>query len=377
MTHHLFGHGDSAITINLDAINANWRYVDSLSASTTKTAAMVKANGYGLGSSPVAIALASAGCKIFFVASLDEAINLRKEIQPKGFSDCTIIVLHGVQSSQEKDFVSHQLVPVLNNLEQISRWSIFAKKAGKPLPALLHFDTGMNRLGLDSEQSNWLIENKQELDALNVGYVMSHLASGELAHDPKNNLQLCRFKKLLRSFASLPASLANSAGAMLDNDFHFQMTRPGIALYGVHPCNNLSSKLQPAFDWKARILQVRNAAMGDTVGYGGTFELKRESIIATIGVGYADGYCRHLGGKATVLIGGKNAPVIGRISMDSLTVDVTDLDQISLDTDTAQLIHQDYRLEHMASDLDTIPYEIMTNLSHRVKRHYIGGVQKA
>ena len=149
------------------------------------------------------------------------------------------------------------------------------------------------------------------------------------------------------------------------------MTRPGIALYGVHPCKNLVSPLKPVFDWKARILQVRRAAMGDRVGYGGTFELQRDSLIATIGVGYGDGYCRQLSGKASVLISGKNAPVIGRISMDSMTVDVTDLNQDSLQSDTAQLIHQDYRLERMASDLDTIPYEILTNFGCRSTRHYV------
>ena len=149
------------------------------------------------------------------------------------------------------------------------------------------------------------------------------------------------------------------------------MTRPGISLYGVNPCKNITSPLQPAFDWKARILQVRTAAIGETVGYGGTYKLKRDSIIATIGGGYADGYCRQLGGTASVLIGGRTAPVIGRISMDSITVDVTKIGQDNLHTDTAHLIHQDYPLERMASDLDTIPYEILTTLGHRAKRHYI------
>ena len=373
MAHQLFGYGDSYITVDLDAIIANWRYMDSLSSSKTKTAAMVKADGYGLGCSSIAIALANVGCKLFFVASLEEAINLKNEIQLRGLCDCSIMVLHGVQSNQEKDFFAHQLIPVLNDLEQISRWKIFAKKMGIALPALLHFDTGMTRLGLDSEQINWLIQNKQDLDALNVNYIMSHLVSGEVVENPMNFKQLSHFKKLLSYFASLPASLANSAGTMLGNDFHFQMTRPGISLYGVHPCNKIVNKLQPAFNWQARILQVRSAAIGDKVGYGGTFELQRKSLIATIGIGYADGYSRQLHDKASILIGGQNAPVIGRISMDSITADVTELDQNSLLTDTAQLIHQDYGLDQMANDLNTIPYEIMTNLGRRIKRHYHGG----
>ena len=370
MSHQLFGYGDSSITVNLGAIVANWRYLDSLSSSKTKTAAMVKANGYGLGCNSIAIALASEGCKIFFVANLEEAITLKKEIQSEGHCNCSVIVLHGVQINQEQDFLAHQLVPVLNDLEQISRWKTFAKKIGSALPALLHFDTGMTRLGLDAEQTNWLIQNKQELDAFNLNYIMSHLVSGEVVKAPINSEQLSCFKKLLRCFASVPASLANSAGTMLGNNFHFQMTRPGISLYGVHPCNKIPNKLQPTFDWKARIVQVRRAAIGDKVGYGGTFELQRESLIATIGIGYADGYSRQLAGKASILISGQLAPVIGRISMDSTTVDVTDLDQNSLLTDTAQLIHQDYSLDRMARDLNTIPYEILTNLGRRAKRHY-------
>ena len=151
------------------------------------------------------------------------------------------------------------------------------------------------------------------------------------------------------------------------------MTRPGIALYGIHPFENLANPLQPVFDWQARILQIRNAAAGDTVGYGGTYQLDRDSQIATLGVGYADGYRRQLGGMASVLIGGRPAPVIGRVSMDSITVDVTGFDQENLRNGRASLVHAGYRVEKMASDVGTIPYEIMTSLGHRAERHYRGG----
>ena len=151
------------------------------------------------------------------------------------------------------------------------------------------------------------------------------------------------------------------------------MTRPGLALYGIHPSEDLDNLLQPAFDWQARILQIRNAVAGDTVGYGGTYKLNRDSLIATLGVGYADGYRRQLGGMASVSIGGRPAPVIGRVSMDSITVDVTGFDQKSLRTGMASLVHADYSVEKMASDIGTIPYEIMTSLGHRAERHYLGG----
>ena len=373
MPHQHFGNADSTITIDLDAIIANWRYIDGLSAPRTKTAAVVKANGYGLGSCMVATALARAGCGLFFVASLAEAIELRTAFQQTGHFELPIMVLHGIQRGQERDFAAHHLEPVLNDLEQISRWQLYAAKTGKTLRALLHFDTGMTRLGLDADQANWLIQNRQALNGMKISYVMSHLVSGELIDDPVNARQLERFNKFQSSFSTFPGSLANSAGSFLGNDYHFSMTRPGIALYGIHPFEDLDSPLQPVFDWQARILQIRNAAAGDTVGYGGTYQLDRDSQIATLGVGYADGYRRQLGGVASVSIGGRPAPVIGRVSMDSITVDVTGFDQGSLSTGSASLVHADYRVEKMASDIGTIPYEIMTSLGHRAERHYLGG----
>ena len=373
MPHQHFGNADSAITIDLDAVIANWRYIDGLSAPTTKTAAVVKANGYGLGSCAVATALAQAGCKLFFVASLTEAIELRAVLRQTGHVDLPIMVLHGVQRGQEADFTAHQLEPVLNDLEQISRWRLYAAKTGTTLPALLHYDTGMSRLGLDADQGSWLIQNREALNGLKLTYIMSHLVSGELVDDPVNVRQLTSFNKFHSSFSNIPASIANSAGSFLGSDYHFSMTRPGIALYGIHPFEGLDSPLQPALDWQARILQIRNAAAGDKVGYGGTHQLTRDSQIATLGVGYADGYRRQLGGMATVSICGRPAPVIGRVSMDSITVDVTGFNQESLRTGTALLIHKDYRVEKMANDAGTIPYEIMTSLSNRAARHYRGG----
>mgnify|MGYP001212816794 CR=1 FL=1 len=371
MPHQHFGNADSAITIDLDAIIANWRYIDGLSASTTKTAAVVKADGYGLGSCMVATALARAGCGLFFVASLAEAIELRSAFQQTGHCELPIMVLHGIQRGQEKDFTAHHLEPVLNNLEQISRWQLYATKTGKTLRALLHFDTGMTRLGLDADQANWLIQNRQTLNGMKISYVMSHLVSGELIDDPVNVRQLERFNKFQSSFSTIPCSLANSAGSFLGNEYHFSMTRPGIALYGIHPFENLANPLQPVFDWQARILQIRNAAAGDTVGYGGTYQLDRDSQIATLGVGYADGFRRQLGGMASVSIDGRTANVIGRVSMDSITVDATDVDPSHLRCGIVELLHDGYDLSRMAADADTIPYEILTNLGKRYQRRYI------
>ena len=374
----MMGHADSCLRIDLNAISSNWRYIDSLSSATTTTAAMVKANGYGLGAEEVVTALTRAGCTEFFVANLGEAIELRQYLDEGDYQQLHIMTLHGCHMNQLEDYATFQITPVLNDLEQLSRWRLFSqqrrktdsKTRPKRLPAMLHIDTGMTRLGLDADQTDWLIQNKAALDGLDCRYIMSHLSSAEVIGDPTNAKQLAAFNELRSRFPGMPASLANSAGSMLSPDFHFQMTRPGIALYGAHPADLPTDKLVPTVRWQARIMQVRGAKAGDRVGYGGTHQLDRDSTIATIGVGYADGYNRKLGDKARVLIGSQTAPVIGRVSMDSITVDVTDVDSTHLRLGTVELLHDGYDLSHMAGDAETISYEILTKLGTRPKRHY-------
>ena len=364
------GHTDSCLSIDLGAIVANWRYVDSLSSSATATAAVVKANGYGLGANHVAGALAQAGCTEFFVANLGEAIALRQHLDDLGCKQSSIMTLHGCQHDQLQDHATFRITPVLNDLEQLLQWRMFSQRQSDTLPVMLHFDTGMTRLGFDTEQIDWLVENKSALDGINCRYLMSHLVSAEIATDPANARQLDTFNKIRRWFAGIPASLANSAGSLLSAAYHFQMTRPGIALYGAHPAGIPVDELTQVVTWQARIVQLRYAKSGDRVGYGGTHLLERNSRIATIGVGYADGYNRKLGGKATVLIGSQTAPVIGRVSMDSITVDVTDIDPEHLQNVSVELIHDGYNLSRMAIDADTIAYEILTRLGARPARHY-------
>ncbi|MGB1045615.1 MAG: alanine racemase, partial [Candidatus Puniceispirillaceae bacterium] len=281
----MMGHADSCLRIDLDAIITNWRYIDSLSSAATTTAAMVKANGYGLGAKEVATALARAGCTEFFVANLGEAIELRQHLDEGGYERLHIMTLHGCHLNQLDDYAAFRITPVLNDLEQLSRWRLFSQQRQKTgsgrLPAMLHIDTGMTRLGLDADQADWLIQNKAALDGLDCRYIMSHLSSAEVTGDPTNAAQLAAFNELRSWFPGMPASLANSAGSMLSPDFHFQMTRPGSALYGVHPGDIPTGKLAPVVRWQARIMQVRRAKAGDRVGYGGTHQLGRDSTIAT------------------------------------------------------------------------------------------------
>ena len=365
----VMGHTDSCLTIDLEAITANWRYINSLSSATTTTAAMVKANGYGLGAKSCGRgASTSRAAPNFSWQILARPLALREHLDDLGYNQSHIMTLHGCHLDQLDDHAAFRITPVLNDLEQLSRWRMFSQRKSDRLPAMLHIDTGMTRLGFDPDQIDWLIENKSALDAVDCRYVMSHLVSAEIADDPTNARQLDAFNEVRRWFAGMPASLANSAGSMLSPDYHFQMTRPGIALYGAHPADQPTDKLMRVVTWQARIIQLRQAKAGDRVGYGGTYLLDRDSRIATIGVGYADGYNRKLGGKATVLIGTQTAPVIGRVSMDSITVDVTDIDPAHLRHGNVELLHDGYDLSRMAGDADTIAYEILTRLGTRPAR---------
>lgn len=372
-----FGMADNCLDIDLGAITHNWLYLDNISPKSTVTAAMIKANGYGLGANPVGEALYKAGCRHFFVANLDEAVSFRSHLNNSNITDAQIMVLHGCHRGQEHDLRAYGLTPVLNDLEQLSRWRLFAQNANETYPALLHLDTGMTRLGFDPDQTDWLIENKQALNDLDITYVMSHLVSSEIATDPVNNTQKILFNEYRSFFSGMKASLANSGGIFLGEDFHYQMTRPGIAIYGVHPSgedNRIEepASLKPTVAWHGRIIQVRSAPAGATVGYGGTHQLSRPSRIATVGVGYADGYHRSLSNKACVNILGQLAPVIGRVSMDSITIDVTDIPaDIMLKAETAALLSDLYNIDNMAHDAGTIPYEILTGISNRATRHYI------
>jgi len=379
-----FGHADSLISIDIDAIVDNWRYLDGLSGSPTETAGVVKADAYGLGADKVAPALADAGCRTFFVMSLEEALSLRAALSDAGHDDRRIFTLGGCHAGQEADFQKSRIMPVVNSLEQLHRWRDAASGTGSPLAAALHLDTGMTRLGLDPDETAWLLRRIEDGDmpfaGVDMQLVMSHLTSGEDLGDATNDRQLAAFERLRTAFAGVPASLANSGGTLRGGAFHMALTRPGIALYGLHPAGlattgeqvDQATSLRPAVTWQARILQRRTAAAGDRVGYNGTHQLKRRSHIFTLGIGYADGYPRQLGGRAMVTIDGMPAPVIGRVSMDSITVDVTDLDDARLATAThAEILGSGYALARMAGDAGTIGYEILTQLGRRPARRYI------
>ena len=377
-----FDTADSLITINIDAITGNWRMLDSRNGDATETAAVVKADGYGLGAAALVPYLANAGCRTFFVMSLAEAVTVRRALDAAEYTNTRIFTLSGCHAGQEDDFNTFRINPVINSIEQLQRLAA----SNHRWHAAIHVDTGMTRLGLDRAELDTLKaildDGGHALGGISPCLLMSHLTASEDPHDDASARQLAAFKKIREMFPDVPASLGNSGGTLLGGEYRFDMTRPGIALYGLHPAGIDAEGLQmeeaaaltPAVIWQARILQHRTALAGDAVGYNGTHTLERASRIATVGVGYADGYPRSLGDRAQVEIAGHLAPVVGRVSMDSITIDVTDIDPDKVDAAShATLLGPAYGLAQMAHDADTIGYEILTQLGQRPKRCFKGG----
>lgn len=354
------------LTIDLAALRHNYTTIAN-HITPTRTAAVVKADAYGLGAERVAPAFYQAGCRDFFVAHLGEAIALR----PALASDATLYVLNGLQPGTETLAARDAIVPVLNSLEQVENWASLAKSMGKKLPALLQIDTGMSRLGLSAKELDQLTGDLSLLDPIDLRFIISHLASGDEPENPANARQLAAMKAALARFLKVPVAFANSGGAFLDKSYHFDLARPGVALYGVGP-----APIKPVFTLSARVIQVRDIDKGAAIGYGGTYLAQGPMRIATIAVGYADGWFRSLGNKGSAWFGDTRLPIVGRVSMDSITLDVSRLPEGTLKLGSLiELIGPHQRLEDVARDCDTIPYEILTALGNRYARTYVDQAQ--
>ncbi|KAB2704014.1 MULTISPECIES: alanine racemase [Brucella] len=351
------------LTIDLSALRHNYSAI-ARHIAPTRAAAVVKADAYGLGASRVAPAFYDAGCRDFFVAHLGEAIALKPFLQP----DATLYVLNGLQPGTEEACAREGILPVLNSLEQIENWAALATRQGKKLPALLQLDTGMSRLGLSPKEFERFLENATLLDAIDIKFVISHLASGDEPENAANARQLANMTALLARLPKLPVAFANSGGSFLDKTYHFDLARPGVALYGVGP----KSEIIPVLTLSARVIQVREINKGAAVGYGGAYIAEGPMRVATIAVGYADGWFRSLSNKGAAFFGDTRLPIIGRVSMDSITLDVSALPEGTLKLGSlVELIGPHQRLEDVARDCDTIPYEILTALGNRYARVYV------
>ena len=360
------------LTIDLDAVEANWRALVSQLLGV-ECAAVVKANAYGLGLEAVTAKLAQAGCKTFFVADLAEARRARARAR-----DATIYVLNGYSPEAASAFAELNVQPVINSTAELAEWDAFVAAHHWRGGAALHVDTGMNRLGISPDEAAALALRVQQ-ENHGVTLLMSHLACAEIADHPRNADQIRLFRELRMLYHGVPASLANSSGIFLGETAHFDMARPGAALYGINPTPGRTNPMRAVVELTGRILQVRKLQQGEAVGYGAAWTARRASRIAVVALGYADGLLRaasatdrKAGGAA--IVAGTRCPIAGNISMDLICVDITDLADAAVRRgDIAILIGETIPVDEVAASADTIGYEILTRLGPRCHLVYRGG----
>ena len=347
---------------------ANWRQLGERVAPVI-CAGMVKANAYGLGVNRVAPALFEAGCRHFFTANATGAMNVKRQLP-----DALVYVLNGLTEGIDDFLIEHDLRPVLNDLGQIEQWSAKARRLGRRLNAIVHLDTGMARLGLPDYEIDALAEGRDMLDGIEVDYIASHLACADEHEHPLNGEQLQVFRDALARLPAAKASLANSSAIFLGPEYHFDLARPGYAVYGGNPTPGRENPMQPVVRLHARVIQVREIPDGHAVGYGATYRARGRRRIATIPVGYADGYLRSLSSIGVARLGEREVPVVGRVSMDLVTLDVTDIPESQAHVGTwVDLIWGPDKLDRMAGYAGTIGYELLTALGGRYPRRYLGG----
>jgi alanine racemase len=350
--------GQAILRVDLSAIVANWR--DLGARHGAQVAGVVKADAYGLGAAPVARALRDAGCATFFVAHLVEGLALRVALGPAP----DIIVLDGFPPGADEDA---RLWPVLNHLGDVAQHA----QAGST--AVLHLDTGMARLGLDAQEQAVLAEGPARLAGLDLRFVMSHLACADEPAHPLNAIQAARFAQAADRIApAVPRSLANSAGIFLGADFRSALARPGCALYGCNPTPTARNPMRQVVRLEAEVLQVRAIAAGDTVGYGASWVAPGPRRIATVAAGYADGYLRALSGRSLGILHGRAVPLVGRVSMDLTTFDVTEVPQAAPGDRLLLIGGAGNTPDDIAARAGTIGYEVLTALGARYHRHYEG-----
>ena len=361
------------LTIDLAAIQDNWRLLRAR-AGKAECAVAVKANAYGLGLAPVSRALWDAGCRTFFVARPRVGERLRGLLP-----DARIYVLDGLFAGEPGHFDEFRLRPALISSDEARSWAAFCRGSGRRLPCALHVDTGINRLGFGPEELAALLEERGVVDDLSVSLVMSHLACADEPGHSLNTRQLADFNRIRALLPGVAASLANSSGMFLGEAYGMDVVRPGLAIYGGNPTPHAPNPMRQVVRLEGVVMQVRTVAAGETVGYGATWKADRESRVALLGAGYKDGIPRSYSSQAgrapaEVAISGICCPVIGRISMDMMAVDVTGLPAGSVRQGTrAEIVGGIISLDKAAADANTIAYELLARLGGRFARRYVGG----
>jgi alanine racemase len=357
------------LTVDLSAIEANWRALGRR-IMPSECAAVIKADAYGCGIEPVAARLSRAGCKTFFVADLHEPRRARGAAP-----DTAIYVLNGLLPGTAPVFADLRARPVIGSMVELAEWDAFCSANQWQGGAALHVDTGMNRLGITANEAAALAPRIRS-ENHGITLLMSHLACAEEQNHPLNQRQINLFREVRILYRGITSSLANSSGIFLGNAAHCDMVRPGVALYGVNPTPGQSNPMRPAIELQARIAQVRIVQKGETVGYNAGWTAKRTSRLAVVAVGYADGYLRAASASdqapgADAIVAGKRCPIAGRVSMDLIEIDITDLpDGSARRGDLVKLIGDEISVDDVAAAAGTIGYEVLTSLGRRYHRVY-------
>lgn len=354
------------LTIDLTAIAANWRALRAR-AAPAQCAAVIKADGYGCGIEQVAATLANAGCETFFVANLAEARRARAVA-----SRAAVYVLNGLLPGTAPAYAEASLRPLLGSVAEMEEWDAFRRASGWRGAAALHFDTGMNRLGFPFEEAAQIVGRLGR--ASGIALVMSHFACSEEDH-PLNAIQIERFRAVRAQFPGIAGSLSNSSGIFLGHEAHHDLVRPGVALYGANPTPGKPNPMQAAVTLHGRVVQLREIEQGATVGYSATWTAKRPTRLAVISVGYADGFVRAASASdrkpgAEAIVSGQRCPIAGRVSMDLIAVDVTDVPSPPERGELVTLLGEGIGVDDLAERAGTIGYEVLTSLGRRYRRIY-------
>jgi alanine racemase len=357
------------LTVDLAALEANWRALGRR-VMPSECSAVIKADAYGCGIEPVAARLSKAGCKTFFVADLAEARRARSAAP-----DAAIYVLNGLLPGTASAFADLHARPVIGSMAELAEWDAFCTGQQWQGGAALHVDTGMNRLGISANEAAALAPRIRS-ENHGITLLMSHLACSEVEDHPLNQRQINLFREVRILYRGIPSSLANSSGIFLGNAAHCDMVRPGVALYGVNPTPGRSNPTRPVIELQARIVQLRIVPKGETVGYDAAWTAKHATKLAVVAVGYADGYLRAASASddapgADAIVAGKRCPIAGRVSMDLIAIDITDLpDNSARRGELAKLIGDEISVDDVASAAGTIGYEVLTSLGRRYHRVY-------
>jgi len=362
----------ATLDIDLQAVQANWRHLRDSLQKGCECAAVVKADAYGLGAAEVVTALLAAGCKTFFVATLNEAIALRASV-PTG---CTIVVLGGLCHGAPSIFAEHNLVPVLYDISSVTSWANYCRGIKAAHPSVIKIDTGMNRLGLALAELEMLLDQGRLVDECSPIMLMSHLACADTPDAVLNGQQLNLFKQAKATFSvRFPwarYSLANSSGIFLGEHYHFNTARPGAALYGVNPTPfDAQNPMHQVVRLQLPVMQVKTVSKGGSIGYGGTFVAAKDMRIAIVFGGYADGILRLLSSRGHGYYNGHPIPIVGRVSMDSIAYDVSSIPDSDISSGDMVELLGTQGIDALAQDASTIGYEILTSLGRRYRRHYL------